>query len=87
MIDRANLENLRQMVKEMTEAYVEMEQTNYDKWADNKLTLNGLAEKSEEILEIIGARGVPTTKDLAKKLNEINQGVESEHRKMIELGI
>ena len=87
MIDKANLESLKQMVKEMSDAYFEMERTNLDKWADNKQRLNGLADKSEEILEIIGARGVPTTKDLAKKLNETNEGVESEHRKLIELGI
>ena len=65
----------------MSDSYISMERENLEKWADNKAKLASLADQNEEIFEIIGSRGVPTTKDLASKLNEINRGVESEHRK------
>jgi hypothetical protein len=42
-------------------------------------------ELSQEILERIGGKGVPTVKDLVKKLNEINGDMEQAHERLLKV--
>lgn len=65
---------------------MEMMQDNLlEQIKNNRIDILKGDEKSEEIIERIGGKGVPTVKDLVKKLNELNGGMESAHENLIKV--
>lgn len=78
-------EELKECIRELTEQMEMMQDNLLEQIKENRIDIVKGDEKSEEIIERIGGKGVPTVKDLVKKLNEINGGMESAHEKMLKV--